>query len=118
MSTNYPYKWVVLKITYKSEIIYKVLAGFAGGYLYGNSWQINSGVESVEMHDDRICFNGFSGSKYICHPDSYGMNMDMQSVYDRIVSQQVDDYVVELLDKDTDWLELVDRTDKIDDNVV
>jgi hypothetical protein len=114
----YPYRWVVLKITYKTEVIYKVLAGFAGGYLYGNSWQINSGIESVEMCDNHICFNGYSGSKYFCIPEGYGMNMDTHAIYSLMTSKQVDDYSVELMPESTDWLKLVDNDDQMDDNVV
>ena len=34
----YPDNWVVLKIDTKDYVIYKILAGWGGGYTQGESW--------------------------------------------------------------------------------
>jgi hypothetical protein len=66
-----PDNWVVLKITHpNNEVVHKVLAGFYGGYLHGNSWRLNSGITKVEVDGDYYLFHGNSGSIYKCHKDS------------------------------------------------
>lgn len=62
-----PNNWVILKITKENqEPYYKVLAGWYGGYLYGDSWKLNSGITKVDQDDDFYYFHGYSGSTYKC----------------------------------------------------
>lgn len=51
MSAEYYPDWwkVVCFETPDSGKVYKVLAGFGGGFTQGNSWQLSSGIESVEV---------------------------------------------------------------------
>jgi hypothetical protein len=87
MSTT-PDKWILIKITKKDgEPFLKVLAVFYGGYLQGDSWRINSGVEKEIEFDDRYEFVGYSGSKYICFKDREGMTMYMHSIYSMLKDQ-------------------------------
>lgn len=66
----HPDNWVVLKITHPNrESVYKILAGWTGGYLDGSSWRLNSGVVKTEIDGDYFHFYGESGSVYICHKD-------------------------------------------------
>jgi hypothetical protein len=69
MSDYTPDNWVVLKIKPGKGAypFYKVLAGWSGGYLYGDAWRINSGVTRVEQDSDYYEFYGSSGSCYRCH---------------------------------------------------
>ena len=48
MSNYTPDNWVVIKMD-GDEPHYRVLAGWSGGYLDGNSWKMNSGIVRVEM---------------------------------------------------------------------
>ena len=48
-----PDSWVVLKITAETGVIYKVLAGWSGGYLDGDSWRLNSGINIVFEREDQ-----------------------------------------------------------------
>lgn len=65
-----PNRWVVIKIP---DSCYKVFGTWTGGYLDGDSWQLNSGIKSVEYDDEYFYFNGFSGSVYKCHKECYGI---------------------------------------------
>ena len=68
-----PDKWVVVKIDNKLDTpFYKVFATWAGGYLDGDRWKLNSGIKSVESDDDYYYFIGHSGSCYKCHKKRYG----------------------------------------------
>ena len=102
MSEQYtPEHWVVLKIN--DDPLYKVLGGWRGGYLGSDSYQINSGIASVEQQGEYLVFVGVSGSRYICHPDNYGMRgLYLTGIQDRLV-----EVGCELLSSHTDWLNLV-----------
>lgn len=63
-----PEGWVVFKI----RDVYKVFGSWGGGYLDGDSWRINSGIESIEEEVDALVFKGYSGSEYFCLKGSYG----------------------------------------------
>lgn len=103
---NTPDNWVVIKIVdFEDKPLYKVLAGWSGGYLYGDSWQMNSGIKSVVDHKDEVDFYGFSGSLYKCHKDLYRLRMNNAGIWDKIKDHYGDR--VELMDEDTDWSKLV-----------
>jgi len=42
-----PDNWVVIKMN-GDDPHYRVLAGWSGGYLDGDSWRMNSGITRVE----------------------------------------------------------------------
>lgn len=92
----YPDSWVVVKI--KDTGLYKILAGWSGGYTTGDTWRMNSGITRVEDAADHWRFYGASGSCYVCDKRGYAMRMSMSGTYNQIKDH------VELLDKDTDWM--------------
>ena len=106
MSTYTPDTWVMVKITYKGEDIYKILAGWSGSYLYGSSWKLNSGVTKVELEGDYYSFYGHSGSVYQCHKNAYGFSGYTSQVYSNLVKdiEDRDDVTMEALDGDVDFL--------------
>jgi hypothetical protein len=64
--TDYnPDNWVVIKMN-GDDPHYRVLAGWSGSYLNGDSWRMNSGITRVEDAGDRYNFYGSSGSCYSC----------------------------------------------------
>lgn len=65
-----PDTWAILKITTSTEVLYKVLAGWYGGYFEGDSYKINSGITSIKKFSENYEFYGYSGSTYWCHEDS------------------------------------------------
>jgi hypothetical protein len=101
----YPDSWVVLKITpEREETIYKVLAGWSGGYLDGDSWRMNSGITGVDKQAYHWEFYGSSGSTYICHQSDYRISMATGPIYTKLKQTFGDD--VELMPEDTDWASL------------
>lgn len=70
MSLYTPDAWHILKIEgYKdeSEPIYKVLAGWYGGFAGSDSWKLNSGITKITDCGDHYDIDGYSGSTYRCH---------------------------------------------------
>lgn len=70
MNAYTPHAWVLIKIQDFSQpqekALYKVLCGEYGGYAYGDSWRLNSGIDSFEQEDNAFLFHGRSGSCYRC----------------------------------------------------
>lgn len=84
MSNVYtPDSWVVLRMTHKDQIFYKVLGGWSSGYVNGSSWRLSSGVTKVEydVGNDVWRFYGSSGSVYVVAPDNYGLRMSTVDIY-------------------------------------
>ena len=102
-----PDRWVVLKIFSSSDgTFYKVLGSWYGGYTYGQSWRLNSGIQRVvKASKDTFLFYGFSGSCYECRIDNYGMHLESSGVVNQMQKER-SDITVEVLPHDTDWLTL------------
>lgn len=104
MSEYLPDNWVVLKINHEGETLYKVLAGWSGGYLNGDAWRMNSGITGVEKQAYLYGFYGSSGSVYWCHQGHYRLRMNNAGIYNKLKEQFGD--AVELMPEDTDWMGL------------
>jgi hypothetical protein len=96
-----PDLWHILKIRTPKETIYKVLAGWQGGYTQGDSWKINSGITKYELVNNYIEFAGYSGSVYRCHVESEKLSMLMQKIFEtyskEIKANYDDSYGIELI---------------------
>ena len=93
--------WVVIKMK-GDDPHYRVLAGTSGGYLYGDSWRMNSGITKVEEEETLYYFYGSSGSSYCCYKESYTLRMNNAHIWDRL--QKLHGDKVKMLDEETDWL--------------
>ena len=109
MTDYHPDSWVVLKVKAGKGTFpfYKVLAGWSGGYLDGDSWRMNSGITEVKEDGDYYEFYGSSGSCYRCHKEQYQLRMNNAGVYDHLVNTQQFKGQVQMMDEDTDWGKLV-----------
>ena len=80
-----PDSWVIIKITgIEDKPFFKVLAGWSGGYLDGDSWRMNSGIDKIEEDGDYWRFIGASGSVYRCHKEGNSMRMSMAGTWMRL----------------------------------
>jgi hypothetical protein len=82
-----PDRWVVVKLAKEDKSVYKILGGWLGGYLDGDSWRLNSGISKVEKEGDTFKFHGYSGSIYICRERSYGTTMLSNSIATLLAKQ-------------------------------
>jgi hypothetical protein len=69
MSEYKPDRWVIVRTHNDKKPFCKVLAGWYGGYLDGDSWRMSSPIESIEQNGDFYEISNSSGSKYLCHTD-------------------------------------------------
>ena len=85
MSSRYtPDKWHLIKIVSENETLFKVLAGWSGSYLEGQSWKINSGIVKIEESTTHYDFHGYTGSVYSCHKEAEGFNLITTGVWNRV----------------------------------
>ena len=95
--------WVVVKFR-GDDPHYRVLVGSSGGYLYGDSWRMNSGIISITQDCDYFYFHGSSGSNYRCHKESYTLRMNNAHIWERL--KEIHGDKVELMDEETDWMKM------------
>lgn len=85
MSVYVPDVWVIVKITFADEApIYKILAGWYGGFAGSNSWKLSSGITSIEADPDfpeQTHYHQSSGSTYITHIGTYGFSFLTSSMF-------------------------------------
>ncbi len=94
-----PNRWVILKLP---NNYYKVFGTWAGGYLDGDRWKLNSGISEVEQDKNFYYFIGFSGSCYKCHKKGYGTATSFgHSILNKIIEQGSGQ--VELMEDVADW---------------
>lgn len=103
----HPDNWVVLKINRYGENLYKVLAGWSGSYLHGDSWRLNSGIVEVNETEESFEFIGHSGSVYVCHKGMYGLRMNNAHVVEQL--KEVFGGMISVMDENTDWKTLLDK---------
>jgi len=99
MNTHNPDSWVIIKISgIEEKDFYKVLAGWSGGYLDGDSWRMNSGIDIIEDDGEYWNFVGSSGSVYRCHKEGNQMRMSMAGTWNQLSTKYPDN--VELVEID------------------
>jgi len=109
MTTYTPDYWVVVKLTpadTTKEPHYRVFASWAGSYLHGSSWKLNSGITAVRQDDTHFEFDGSSGSVYRCHKKCYGTSGYGQSVLNSIIEDYRGELDIWALPADTDFMTL------------
>ena len=85
MTNKYkPDNWVIVEIDNDGEPFYKVLAGWSGGYLDGDSWRMNSGITSIEAFETYYLIHGESGSIYQCYKNREKLRFNNSHIADKI----------------------------------
>lgn len=87
MTDYYPDKWIIVAKSNENEpggIMYKVLAGFYGGYANGDSWKLNSGITGIKKIKNSFHIRGYSGSIYVCHKEAEGVTGYSNSILFRL----------------------------------
>jgi hypothetical protein len=82
MSTYTPDRWIIVKIqSVGKEPYYRVLAGWYGGFIHGDSWKLSSGIEKTIDRGTHYEMLQSSGSTYLCPKGSHGCSAYMASIY-------------------------------------
>lgn len=104
MTTYEPDIWVPLLIeSERYGKIYKVLAGWYGGFAGASNWRLSSGIESITVSDDGsfLTIPQSTGSVYIV-PAWTQMSSMLSNVFTGIVesSEEQKTFTVKLLELD------------------
>ena len=102
MSRTYnPDRWVIIEMNNKGKKVQKVLAGWQGGYLDGDSWKLSSGTLETEEDDDYYIFKQHSGSVYKCNKSAEGFTLLTSSMLSDWQEQikELEDVTVEVIQK-------------------
>jgi len=99
-----PDKWMIIKINGKNPH-YRVFGSWYGGYLDGDSWRMNSGIKKVSHDGDFYLFEGYTGSIYKCHKNSYGASIYSIGILNNMISTQPE-FGIEILPEDVKITEL------------
>ena len=109
MTTYNPDYWIVVKLTpvdTTKQPHYRVFASWAGSYLGGASWKMNSGITAIRDCDDHYEFDGSSGSVYSCHKSCYGTSGYGAGVLQTMIEDSKGFITIEQLDDETDFMNL------------
>ncbi len=100
MNEYKPDSWVIIKLP--SGHGYKVLGGWSGGYLHGDSWRVNSGITRIEREGEYYIVHGYSSSVYRCHSSRYTLSMSTANIANSLQEQGA-----EVLADRKDWTQLL-----------
>lgn len=105
---NIPDRWVVIEVVSDKTKLHRVFACWYGGWTGADSWQLNSGIVSVDEQSKYFDFEGQSGSVYRCYKANYGSNMYGSSVLNNLIEKSKEkDIIITVLPEDTNWKELI-----------
>ena len=93
-----PNSWVVVEINHKDQKYKKIVSGWSGGYLYGDSWRLSSDIKRVDKtHSDYAVVETMSGSVYNLYYQANEMRMSNAGIYNQLKERFGDDVeIVEL----------------------
>ena len=79
----FPDNWVLLEINHNGEQFQKILAGWSGSYLYGDSWRMSSPIKELDVKNNSkwITATTESGSTYNLSKPHQGLRMSIAGVY-------------------------------------
>jgi hypothetical protein len=81
-----PDNWVIIEVNHEGEQFQKILAGWGGSYLYGDSWRMSSPIKemNINIEKDYIVVETDSGSVYNLHKDRQELRMSNAGIYNEL----------------------------------
>lgn len=89
-----PDAWVIIEVNHNGEQFQKVLAGWSGSYLYGDSWRMSSPIKELKIDNNSDCaeVKTESGSNYVLFRSRQGLRMANAGVWNEL-KERYDDMV-------------------------
>ena len=90
--------WVIIEVKTPAGQFQKILSGWSGSYLYGDSWRMSSPMKElkIKVNQDFFTVDTESGSRYTLWKSRQGLRMSNSGIYN------------ELKEKFGDMLEIVE----------
>lgn len=81
-----PDTWVIIEVKHKPPV-QKILAGWGGSYLYGDSWRMSSPISNFTSDDTSYLATTESGSTYVLPKHSQGLRMSIAGIYNQLTEK-------------------------------
>ena len=97
---NTPDVWVIVELhgsKVENGSYHRILAGWFGGYLGGDSWQVNSGITKIVDCDTFWEIHGVSGSIYNCHKTVERLNGMTSSIYNKWCKDSNEELAIKMI---------------------
>ena len=80
---------MIIEVNHEGKQFQKILSGWSGGYLYGDSWRMSSPIKNLEIDIDSewITATTESGSTYRLLKESQGLRMSNAGIYNKLKEQ-------------------------------
>ena len=84
-----PDSWVIVEVNHEGEQFQKILSGWSGGYLDGDSWRLSSPIReiNIDMNKDYFTVDTASGSRYTLYKSYQGLRMSNAGIYNQLKEQ-------------------------------
>ena len=84
-----PNSWVIVGITHKGQKYKKIVSGWSGGYLDGDSWRLSSDIKNVDKAHSEFyaVVETMSGSVYNLYYQGNELRMSNSGIYNQLKEQ-------------------------------
>ena|SRR5210317_541666 len=81
-----PDSWVIIEVNHKGKQFQKILAGWSGSYLYGDSWRLSSPIKKldIDIDSDYIVVQTESSSQYTLYKNRQGLRMSNAGIWNEL----------------------------------
>ena len=81
-----PDSWVIIEVKTPAGQFQKILSGWSGGYLHGDSWRMSSPVKelNIKIEEDFFTIDTESGSRYTLWKSRQGLRMSNSGAYNEL----------------------------------
>lgn len=85
-----PDSWVILEVNHEGERFQKILSGWSGGYLDGDSWRLSSPIKrikiriKIKLNQDYFIVDTKSGSFYTLWKSRQGLCKNTTGIYNEL----------------------------------
>ena len=94
-----PDSWVILEVNHEGDQFQRILSGWSGSYLYGDSWRMSSPIKelNIKVNQDFFTATTDSGSTYQLFKSRQGLRMSNAGIYNELKEKHGDSVeIVEL----------------------
>ena len=84
-----PDSWVIIEVNHEGKQFQKILSGWSGGYLDGDSWRMSSPIKNIhiDIDLDYITVDTQSGSQYTLYKSCQGLQVSNAGVWNKLQKQ-------------------------------
>jgi hypothetical protein len=81
-----PDSWVIVEVNHEGEQFQKILSGWSGGYLHGDSWRMSSRIKELNVNAGTYYCKATteSGSEYNLYYDCQRLGMSNAGIYNQL----------------------------------